>query len=348
MTKYALVDLANVFFRARHVAARNESIWEKIGMALHLAMASTNMVVRMFQIDHVVFCLEGRSWRKEFYAPYKANRKAVNPTEQEVEENEMFWKTYEDLIEYLSSKTNTSVIRCPVAEADDIIARFIKLHPNDHHYIVSTDSDFVQLISDNVYQYNGLTNQLVTPDGYFNDRGKNIIDKKTGKPKLLEDVEYQLFKKIIRGDSTDNVFSAFPGVREKGSAKSVGIIEAFEDRTKKGFKWNNLMLQKWVDHNGVEHRVKDDYERNKTLIDLSAQPEYIKEAVDTCIREQVRLTQTSQVGFHFMKFCGTYELTKLSDNATVYVKWLNSHYSGDCANGICSFNSETALAQSAN
>ena len=65
--KYALIDTANTFFRARHIASRNSTTEEKIGMALHLTLASVNQVVRKFGIDHVVFCLEGRSWRKDYY-----------------------------------------------------------------------------------------------------------------------------------------------------------------------------------------------------------------------------------------------------------------------------------------
>ena len=53
--KYALIDTANTFFRARHVASRNSTPDEKIGMALHLTLASVNQVVRKFGIDHVVF-----------------------------------------------------------------------------------------------------------------------------------------------------------------------------------------------------------------------------------------------------------------------------------------------------
>ena len=46
-------------------------------MALHLTLGSVNQAVRNYGVDHVVFCLEGRSWRKEFYTPYKANRKVI-------------------------------------------------------------------------------------------------------------------------------------------------------------------------------------------------------------------------------------------------------------------------------
>ena len=330
--KYALIDTANSFFRARHVASRNTDTWEKIGMAMHLTLSSVNQVVRKFGIDHVVFCLEGRSWRKEFYKPYKANRIAVNPTVAEVEENTMFWETYDHFTTYLRDKTNVSVLRHPNAEADDIIARFVHLHPDDEHFIISTDSDFVQLIAENVHQYNGMTNQVIKLDGYYDDRDRLVKDKKTKEPKLLEDPEYLLFKKIIRGDSSDNVFSAYPGVREKGTKNSVGIRDAYEDRNKQGFNWNNFQLQRWTDHDGVEHRVKDDYERNRALIDLTAQPQEIKDKVDEVIRNDVRTEAVSQVGIHLLRFCSKYELTKIGEQAETYAKWLNNPYTGALVN----------------
>lgn len=328
--KYALIDTANTFFRARHIASRNSDTWEKIGMALHLTLASVNQVVRKYGIDHVVFCLEGRSWRKDFYKPYKANRKLDESamTEAEIEENKMFWETYETFTTFIREKTNVSVLRHPTAEADDLIARFIALHPHDQHYIISSDTDYIQLINENVYQYNGITNQLIKPSGYYDEKDRLIIDKKTKEAKVLGNPQFLLFEKCMRGDSTDNVFSAYPGVRTKGSKNKVGLTEAFSDREKQGFNWNNMMLQRWVDHEGVEHRVRDDYERNRTLIDLTAQPEDIKAAVDQTIKENVRTVTTPQVGVHFMRFCGKYELNKISENAEAYAKWLNASYKG--------------------
>jgi len=328
--KYALIDTANTFFRARHIASRNSDTWEKIGMALHLTLASVNQVVRKFGADHVVFCLEGRSWRKDHYTPYKKNRvvDTLTQTEAEREENEMFWDTYEKFTTFLKEKTNVSVLRHERAEADDMIARFVHLHPNDTHYIISSDTDYIQLISDNVHQYNGITNQFITLEGYHDEKGRLVVDKKTKEPKLLGDPQWHLFMKCMRGDSSDNVFSAYPGVREKGTKNKVGLTEAYADRHKQGFNWNNMMLQRWVDHNEVEHRVKDDYERNRVLIDLTAQPQEIKDLVDSRIKESVRVDTTPQVGIHFMKFCGKYELTKIIDQAETYAKWLNSPYKG--------------------
>jgi 5'-3' exonuclease len=286
--------------------------------------------VRRFGIDHVVFCLEGRSWRKDVYPQYKAHRKVAESslTEAEAEENKMFWETYDMFTTFLREKTNVSVLRHERAEADDLIARFIHLHPDDEHVIISSDTDYVQLISDNVKQYNGVANQLITLEGYFDDKGKPVKDKKTKEPKLLGDPQFHLFEKIMRGDAGDNVFSAYPGVRTKGSKNKVGLIEAYADRTKQGFNWNNMMLQRWADPDGNEFRVKELYERNKLLIDLTAQPDEIKDKVDACITSGVRVQTTPQVGIHFMKFCGKYELQKISEQTDSYAKWLNSPYKG--------------------
>jgi 5'-3' exonuclease len=233
---------------------------------------------------------------------------------------------------FLREKTNVSVLRHERAEADDLIARFVHLHPNDEHVIISSDTDYIQLIAPNVKQYNGVANQLITLEGYFDDKGKPVKDKKTKEPKLLGDPQFVLFEKIMRGDAGDNVFSAYPGVRTKGSKNKVGLIEAYADRTKQGFNWNNMMLQRWVDPDGVEHRVREDYERNRLLIDLTAQPDEIKQIVDASITTGVRLKTTPQVGVHFMKFCGKYELQKISDQADSYAKWLNNPYTGELAN----------------
>jgi 5'-3' exonuclease len=328
--RYVLIDTANMFFRARHGAFRASDTWEKIGFALHVTLMSANKVAQRFKADHVVFALEGRSWRKDFYEPYKKNRAVARAalTEAEQDEDKMFWETYDALTKYLAERTNCSVIQCPTAEGDDIIARWIALHPQDEHIIISSDTDFVQLIAPNVTQYNGISDEHITLEGYFDAKGKQVIDKKKQEPKTIPDPKWLLFEKCMRGDTSDNVFSAFPGVRTKGTKNKVGLQEAFEDKDKQGYNWNNMMLQRWTDHNGAEHRVLDDYNRNVALIDLTAQPPDIKNTVDTCIREQRSDKDVGQVGVRFMQFCGKYDLIKCSESADSFGKWMNETYKG--------------------
>jgi 5'-3' exonuclease len=328
--RYVLIDTANMFFRARHVAFRAGDAWEKVGYALHITLSAINKVVRRFSADHVVFALEGRSWRKDHYAPYKRNRADARAalTEAEQEEDKLFWETFDAFTKYLAEQTNCSVIRHPAAEADDIIARWIALHPQDQHTIVSSDTDFVQLLSATVDQYNGITDELLTITGIYDAKGQAVMDKKTKAAKVTPDPEWLLFEKCMRGDASDNVFSAYPGVRVKGTKNQVGLTEAFEDRDRRGYAWNNLMLQRWMDHEQAEHKVLEDYERNRTLIDLTAQPDAIKAVVDEAIREQISHRDVGMVGAHFLRFCGKYELTKLSDYADAIGRWLNQTYKG--------------------
>jgi len=212
-----------MFFRARHMSHNHSSGEEKLAFALHATLGSLGKAWRERKAEHIVICLEGRSWRKDFYPPYKAHRAVARAahTVAEVEEDKMFFETY------------------------------------------------------------------------------NV---------------------------SDNIFSAFPGVRTKGSSKKVGLQEAFADRHSKGFNWNNMMLQRWVDHNGVEHRVLDDYERNRVLVDLTAQPTDIKQAMLDTFSEQAVHKSVPLVGAHFLKFCGRYDLVKLSESAARFGELLNAPY----------------------
>lgn len=322
--RYLIVDTANTFFRARHSAHRQSDTWDKLGFAIHVTLASVNKAWRDQKADHVVFCLEGRSWRKDFYEPYKKNRAVARAalTEKEAEEDRLFWEAFDDLQTFLSQRTNCTVLRHEQLEADDLVAGWIQAHPQDHHTIVSSDTDFHQLLAPNVNQYNGIADELHTLEGILDKKGKLVIDKKTKEPKVIPDPEWILFEKCIRGDSTDNVFSAYPGVRK------TKLQEAFNDRKNKGFAWNNLMLTKWTDHNKQEHKVLDDYNRNRTLVDLNAQPEHIKQKIIETITKGSVKQDRPMVGAQFLKFCGKYDLVKLSENPSAISSVLSASYPG--------------------
>jgi 5'-3' exonuclease len=324
---YIIVDTANTFFRARHVINGDADI--KLGMAFHITLNSIRKAWQQFNGSHVIFCLEGRSWRKDYYEPYKRNRAEVRAAlnEREQEEDRVFWEAFDKFKEFITDKTNCTVLHHPQLEADDLIAGWIQNHPDNNHVVISTDTDFVQLIAPNVKQYNGVMEHVITHEGIFDDKGKPVIDKKTKEPKPAPNPEWLLFEKCMRGDTSDNVFSAYPGVRTKGSSKKVGLTEAFEDRKSKGFSWNNLMLQRWTDHEGKEHRVLEDYERNRRLIDLSYQPEHIREIINKTVKNAAVLNKdVGQVGIRLMKFCHLYDLKKISEQAQSYAEPLNARY----------------------
>lgn len=340
MATYVLIDGLNMFHRAKHVVSGD--LDTRVGMSLHITFNALKKAYKDLKGDHVVFCLEGRSWRKNYYEPYKANRAVarlkMSPKEQE--EEQIYFEAYTDFTNFFLEKTNATVLQCPVAEADDLIATWIELHPDDDHVIVSSDTDFIQLLAPNVKIYNGINGNTYTHEAVYNEKGKRLaftVDNggkiKVGKPDdyfVAEDgwTDYALFLKCIRGDKSDNVFPAYPGARIKGTKNKTGIQEAYADRDNGGFNWNNFMLQRWEDVDGNTRIVKEMYEINRSLIDLRAQPEKYKEQfVDAIVREIVK-DRVSNVGVHFLKFCATWDLKRIMQYPDEFANILNAPYKG--------------------
>jgi hypothetical protein len=322
MATYVLVDSLNLAMRVRY-GMRSPDMDTMVGLAIHVMFNAVKKVWNQFDADHAIFLCEGRSWRKDAYTPYKANRKEVAAARspEEVADDAQFFAAIDDFVKFLSDKTNATVIRHPNAEADDLIARWIHLHPQDDHVIVSTDSDFLQLLAPNVKIYNGIAGLLYTTSGVYDKNGDVATDKK-GQPMVVPNPEYLLFEKIMRCDDSDNVMSAYPGVRKKR------LQEAFDNRHHQGYAWNNLMLSTWQDHMGNQIRVKDAYERNRMLIDLQAQPDYLKDEFDACITQTVNAPIKRDIGFHLLKFASQWGLVRIEQHASDYTPCLSKAYAG--------------------
>jgi 5'-3' exonuclease len=314
-----------------------------IGMSLHLILNSMKKEYTKWKGDHCVFFTEGRSWRKDVYPDYKGDRKLkfAQQTPKEQEDHHILVEAFDDLVGYLRDKTNITVLQNPTAEADDMIALFIEAHPDDKHILISSDSDFFQLLKfPNVTLYDPVKDLEIRQDGVFDDDGNRLSFKLTSDAKIKagpkdpnfvcehEWYNYALFLKCVRGDKTDNIFSAYPGVREKGSKTTVGIREAFEDREKKGYNWNNFMLQKFINYDGSERVVKNEYEFNKKLIDLSEIPGEIKLSCLQIIAEiaGAKIIPAVEIGHNFMKFCGRWDLKKIADTHINFMPMLKDRY----------------------
>jgi hypothetical protein len=72
--------------------------------------------------------------------------------------------------------------------------------------------------------------------------------------------------------------------------------------------------------------VLDDYRRNVTLVDLSAQPDEIKSILAECISTNSVAKKKPMVGAQFLKFCGKFDLVKASEQAEAYASWLGASY----------------------
>jgi hypothetical protein len=89
------------------------------------------------------------------------------------------------------------------------------------------------------------------------------------------------------------------------------------------------MLQRWTDHNGQEHRVLEDYQRNVQLCDLTAQPDNIKQCITETIQTNAKPKEVTQVGIRMLKFCNTWDMKKIADNIQSYAEPFQAKYKED-------------------
>lgn len=338
MAKHIIVDTYNLFFRCIHVAKGDA--FTKAGLSLHIMLRSIRKLWAEHKADHVVFCLEGKSWRTTVYPKYKMARKVSKnlATKQEREEMEILIDSLHNFIAFLKNETNVTVLQNEIVEGDDFVGRWVQNHPNDEHIVVSGDSDFLQLVDDNISIYDGVRDLMIAKNGVTDEDGDSVAftitssnaKLKVGKkdPDFTPEAdwyEWALFLKCIRGDTGDSIFSAFPKVRE------TKIRAAWEDRASKGFDWNNLMQQEWVDgkdedDEDVKAKVSDRYALNQLLIDLTLQPQEIKEVMDQTIATETTKAKKGMVGLSLMKFCKKMELINIGKEAERHATYLNAGY----------------------
>ena len=85
------------------------------------------------------------------------------------------------------------------------------------------------------------------------------------------------------------------------------------------------MLQRWIDQDGEEHRVVDDYNRNVILCDLNAQPPKIKAVIKETIAS-VKTKAIEQVGLKLIKFCAKWDMQRIAEYPQSYAEPLNAKY----------------------
>ena len=227
--------------------------------------------VRLHNVNHrdkygkMVIACDSRSWRKDAYPQYKANRK-TGRDKSEVDWDSVF-QTFTKVKEELKENFPYTVVTVDGAEADDIIATLVKetqeFGKNEPVMIISSDKDFVQLHRyGNVKQYSPITKKFVTHE----------------KP-----IEY-LYEHIFKGDSSDGV----PNV--------LSDDDTFVDMDKRQRPLSKKKIALWLDNiDDLESVMTYDelrnYQRNKKVIDLNEIPD----EVTNNIKQEVENSQPSKL-----------------------------------------------------
>jgi len=293
---YMLIDISNHMHRARHGASRSGGTPDDINeYALHIAFQSLNKLFRILKPTKIVACADHGSWRKDVFPLYKENRKEIREKDDGFE---AFLEMIEEFKTVLIEHSTMLFLEHPKIEGDDWIAGWTQAHPDDIHIIVSSDGDFNQLISSNVKQYNPVKDEFVDVD----------------------DVGFELFLKCIRGDRGDNIPSAYPKIRR--------------DKLKNAYDGDTFLMENIMQHEVPNIEDKDEvghpkmakvqklYDRNKKLIDLTQQPEHIKQEMFDLIKESPNLTGKFEM-YYILKYLGSHNLRKIADDIEKYEKMLN-------------------------
>jgi 5'-3' exonuclease len=219
-----IIDGNNLVHRAFWIAS-NQPIFNE-HFHVHLFLTSVKNYVTRYQAD-VVYC----TWdekvdfqvnkRKELLEEYKGNRdqernKAVHSKNHIIKE----------LLEYLGIKN----VLPRAYEADDVMAIFNYLYPEDERIIITVDKDMCQLIGENTVVYDPIRK----------------VEFNTKNFEELIGYELKDFVKLkaLTGDKSDNI----PGIKGFGKVKIAKFLNGEY-------------------HMSVEEKIQ--FENNLKLVDLS-------------------------------------------------------------------------------
>ena len=197
--------------------------------------------------DLVICCDSKKSWRKDIFPFYKANRKSTR-AKDDIDWNGIF-EVINSITQDLKSKFPYAVISVDQAEADDIIGVLAKnYYRNEKIMIVSSDKDFLQLqMYYNVEQYSPTQKKLLQSNSPYQYLKEHIMkgDRGDGIPNFLSD---------------DDTY-----VTDKRSKKILKTkLEAWTNLDPTEF-CNEKMMRGW--------------KRNQQLVDLSHTPQDIKQKI---------------------------------------------------------------------
>ena len=241
-------------------------------------------IIQNYTPNYLIVATDYGSWRKELTINYKQNRiKVTNP-----KFNKKILYLYADrLFNELNKIMPFNFIRVFNAEGDDIIYTLVKYLQEKEIYIFSTDKDLLQAtkFNDHIQQISLLYNKFL----------------------VSREPEYEVFKKIIRGDRSDGIPALKKRVREN-------IIR----------KWwvNKNLFKTFLKEQGLSHH----FIMNKRLIDLDYIPLNISKQIIDEFEKNKKQKLTLEHYKNFVLFKNEYILEKVDDFWDNIERWYKEVY----------------------
>ena len=305
-TTNLIVDMNNVLYRTffAHIKSEKDET-TLVGITHHTVLHVLNKYFNEYKPDDVILCFDSTSWRKHYTYDlsktvtnkrYKGHRREDMST-KDAELMEIFDNSIDTMANLFDKHTSVIVLKRNLLEADDLIAGYVQKFPDDKHIVISGDKDFIQLLG---------------------NPNVKLIDPATGKRRSLadweDDAELFLFEKCIRGEgkTSDNIQSSYPRLRK------TKLVEAYKDEYKRQNVMNNTFEQTELDDEGnaykAEYKTKDLFEENKLLMDLRAQPDAIRRAIDRTIEKALKNRGTYN-SIKFLQYCSKHSLQRILENS---------------------------------
>ena len=306
---YTLLVDGNNLLKISLVDKRMNDKGEEYG-AVFLFLRQLGQLLQKKDFNYCIVCWDGYNsgvLRWNYYNDYKANRdkhyelaggiseydkyindyvkKVLNYSKgikKEVKRSETDDECFQRQREIIQNILENLYVRQFIyddVEGDDLIAYYVQhKKQNEKVVIVSGDRDLTQLITDDVCQYIPTLKKFITP--------KNSVEE------LGITHENTLLKKIICGDSSDNIkgikglgeqtlIKLFPEIKDKKTS-----LEAVIERSNKLLEERKAAKKKPLKSlenivNGVTDGIQGNkiYEINKKIIDLS-EPLLTNDAID--------------------------------------------------------------------
>lgn len=253
MERLLIVDGNNLLFQMFY--GMPSKIYNKSGQTIHATIGFVSAMQRLIKLvdaSFVVVVFDGdvNQERIDEYKDYKANR--VNNWD-ELPNDEVPFNEEENIIKCLNFM-GIKVLKSINMEADDLIASLTLSNCEDYKiYISSNDSDFYQLINDNVsiIKYKGKNSKIIDKNEFF-----NIFD--------FDSSKYVFYKSLV-GDSADNIM----GISGIGKVRATKIVSCCDSFKKLLEKKNELLPRK------IASSLEDEMNKfftNKKIITLTQSP----------------------------------------------------------------------------
>ena len=227
--RYLLIDGLNLFFRNFSAINAVNSNGVHIG-GLGGFFRSLGALIRTLQPTQVYMVFDGvgsSNNRKNIIPEYKSNRNVSRITKHELfdnleDEDDSKVDQIVRIIQYLKTLP-VKTVSLPRVEADDIIAYLsstLPTQPEDRVFIVSSDKDYLQLVSDKVIVYRPIEKEYYTTD--------------TVKEKFNVTPHNFLLYKLLMGDNSDGV----TGIKGLGSK---GLFKRFPEIATRDLSFDDLL-----------------------------------------------------------------------------------------------------------